>query len=83
MCPQELPEAPGCGERRPQRDMPVVERTVDNERGERRALVDEEARLPAGRSAPYVEPRLVAEHAPRDVRDPLFCDLGGEPVDLQ
>ena len=53
---------------------------VDDERRERRRLVDVERGLPARRRATRVEPRLVAEHAPGDARDPvgphLPCERG-------
>ena len=47
----------------------VVPAAVDDERRERRRLVDEERGLPARRRSLRVEPRLVGKHAAVDARD--------------
>src|SRR5581483_11719065 len=60
-CAKQAAERPSVCERGSHRDVVVVQRSVDDERRQRRALEDEVARLPAGRRPPAVEPALVAE----------------------
>ena len=60
------------GERGIARGVAADAAAVDDQRRERRRLLDVERRLPAGRGAARVEPRLVAEHASRSrARSPL------------
>ena len=78
---EELAEPPGCRERRPQGDVPVVGGTVDHERRERRGLAEEEVGLPAGGRPLRIEPRLVTEHPAGDARNSASCELCGKAVD--
>src|SRR5438045_4109965 len=63
--------------------MPVVDRAVDHECREWRALVDEERRLPSRRGARRVEPRFVAQDAAGDPRDAEQRDLRREALQLE
>ena len=58
-----------CRERRIVRREPSDDAAVDDQRRERRRLVDVERRLPAGRGAARVEPALVRDDASRHARD--------------
>src|SRR5581483_2677605 len=60
--------------------MVVVDGAVGYERGERRALFDEEVGFPARRSPVVVEPRLVGKEPAVDVRYSELRELRREPV---
>jgi len=75
---QDLAEPSGGGDGGTRGDVFVVDTAVDDERRERRALVDVERRLPAGRDAPPVEPALVADDPSVDALEALAFQRNGE-----
>ena len=77
-CRKQRPRRQRGARRRPA----AVPAPVDGEGGERRRLVEVEARPPARRGPARVEPGLVRDHGAVDAPDPPGGDLGREAVQV-